>query len=130
MNTLKRLIDHLDHLEHLDSNVLSPHDHMIHMPMLNRSIGILMDLLPNRQSLRILDLMASKRIKLSNQVRQAVDDCGLSRYAIGKATGIGQDTLSRFMSGERGLPMKTLDRLADFLDLNIVAGKPRKAGKA
>ena len=46
--------------------------------------------------------------------------------AISKETGIAESTLSRFMSGERGLPTKTLDRLADFLDLNILTGKRRR----
>ena len=68
--------------------------------------------------------MGKRRTKLSDQLRQAIDGCGISRYAISKATAIGQDTLSLFMSGKRGLPMKTLDRLADFLDLNITTGKP------
>ena len=49
----------------------------------------------------------------------------MTRYAISKATGIDQATLSRFMSGERGLPMKTLDTLANFLDLNITVGQRR-----
>ena len=66
---------------------------------------------------------------MSDQIRQAVDDCGLSRYAISKVTGIAQSTLSRFMSGERGLPMKTLNRLADFLDLNVVVGNRRSKGR-
>ena len=67
--------------------------------------------------------MGKKRIKLSDQIRNAIDNCGETRYAISKATGICETTLSRFMSGERGLPMKTLDILADHLDLNITAGK-------
>ena len=71
-------------------------------------------------------VMGRKRIKLSDQIRRAVDGCGLSRYAISKETGIAESTLSRFMSGERGLPTKTLDRLADFLDLNILTGKRRR----
>ena len=66
--------------------------------------------------------MAKKRSRLSEQIRQALNDCGLTRYRIWKETGISQVTLSRFVNGERGLPMKTLDRLADFLDLNISIG--------
>jgi hypothetical protein len=61
-------------------------------------------------------------MRLSDQIRQAVEGCGLSRYAISKATEIDQATLSRFVSGERGLPMNTLDVLAEFLDLNITTG--------
>ena len=70
--------------------------------------------------------MDKKRVKLSDQIRQAVEGCGMTRYRISRETGVDQATLSRFMSGERGLPMKTLDRLADFLDLNLTAGKRKR----
>jgi len=70
--------------------------------------------------------MAKKRIKLSDQIRQAVENCGQSRYRIAKETGISEPTLSRFISKERGLPMTTLDRLADHLGLNIMAPKKVK----
>lgn len=70
--------------------------------------------------------MGKRRVKLSEQIRRAVMDCGMTRYAISKATDIDQATLSRFISGERGLPMKTLDVLADFLDLNLTMGKHPK----
>lgn len=69
--------------------------------------------------------MASKRKKLSDQIREAIDGCGMTRYAISKQTGIGQDMLSLFMAGKRGFSIQTLDLLADFLNLNIIAGKPR-----
>jgi transcriptional regulator with XRE-family HTH domain len=65
-----------------------------------------------------------QRTKLSDQIRRAVDTCGQTRYAIAKATGISEATLSRFVTGERGLPMKTLDRLADYLGLNISVPVP------
>ena len=71
----------------------------------------------------IIMAMSTKRIRLSEQIRRAVRDCGLTRYAISKATDIDQATLSRFMSGERGLPMATLDVLADFLELNITSAR-------
>jgi transcriptional regulator with XRE-family HTH domain len=72
--------------------------------------------------------MANERIKFSDQIRQAVENCGETRYAISRATGIAESTLSRFMAGERGLPMKTLDVLADYLDLQITTGKRRPKG--
>jgi hypothetical protein len=68
------------------------------------------------------------RTKLSDQIRLAVKTCGQSRYAITKATKISQATLSRFLSGERGLPMRTLDILADYLELSIVQKKASKGG--
>ncbi len=74
--------------------------------------------------------MGKRRVKLSNQIRQAVVACGVTRYSISKATGISESALSRFVSGERGLSLGTLDRLADFLELSIVAGKrPKPKGR-
>ena len=73
--------------------------------------------------------MARKHVKLSDQIRKAIRDCGTTRYAIFKATGIDQATLSRFVSGERGLPTKTLDVLAEFLGLRIVTDGPRRTAK-
>ena len=75
-------------------------------------------------------MMGKRRAKLSDQIRRTVDDCGQSRYRISKETGIDASTLSRFMSSERGLPMNTLDKLADYLDLNITVGKGRKPRKS
>jgi len=67
--------------------------------------------------------MVRKRLRFSDELRRAVDASGLSRYRICKELGIAESTLSRFMSGERGLTMKCLDRLAALLDLHVVAGK-------
>lgn len=75
--------------------------------------------------------MGKKRVKLSDQIRRAVDESGLSRYAICKGAGIDQATFSRFMRGQVGLSLPTLDELADVLGLNIVAsGQRREIPKA
>lgn len=55
----------------------------------------------------------------SDQIRQAVTDSGMSQYAISKKTGISKSTLCRFMNGDRGLPMNTLDTLASYLRLEV-----------
>ena len=70
--------------------------------------------------------MAKRRLTLSDQVRRAVDESGLSRYRICKELDLAEATMSRFMSGEGGLSMNTLDALAELLNLNITTGKPRK----
>jgi len=67
-----------------------------------------------------------KKLRLSDQVRAGVDACGESRYAIAKATGISNSTLSRFMSGERGLTTTALDTLAEHLGLRIIVDESRK----
>ena len=66
--------------------------------------------------------MTETRVKLSDQVRQAVGGSGLSRYRICKLAGIDQATFSRFMVGKVGLSLPTLDALADVLGLDVVAG--------
>ena len=68
--------------------------------------------------------MKRKRVKLSDQIRRAVDASGVSRYRICKAAGIDQATMSRFMAGRVGLLMPTLDALADVLGLDLVARGP------
>ena len=74
--------------------------------------------------------MAKKHVKLSDQVRRAVDASGMSRYAICKALDMDQAIMSRFMTGRGGLSMANLDVLADMLGLNIVTtGKPPKIPK-
>jgi hypothetical protein len=73
--------------------------------------------------------MKRKQPPISDQLRQVVLDCGQTRYAICRATGIGQDVLSRFIHGERGLSMEVLDVLGDYLGLRIVADKPVKKSK-
>jgi transcriptional regulator with XRE-family HTH domain len=76
-----------------------------------------------------MKMMGKQRIKLSAQIRRAVDASGLSRYRISKELGIAESTMSRFMSGQGGLSMDNLDALADLLDLHIAAGKrPKKTG--
>jgi transcriptional regulator with XRE-family HTH domain len=83
--------------------------------------------------------MARRRVKLSDQIRRAVDAAGVSRYVICKATGIDKALMSRFMASTGGLSVASLDALADVLGLDIAAtgsqrklesrppGRPRKA---
>jgi plasmid maintenance system antidote protein VapI len=61
--------------------------------------------------------------KLSDEIRDAVDASGMSRYAIAKALGVAESTMSRFMSGKGGLSMEYIDRLAALLGLHISVKK-------
>ena len=65
--------------------------------------------------------MGKKRIQFSDQVRRAVDESGMTRYAICKTLDMDQAIMSRFMSGKGGLSMRSLDALADLLRLDVVA---------
>ena len=72
--------------------------------------------------------MGHKRAKLSDQIRRAINACGLSRYAICQAADIDQSLMSRFMNGKSQLSLNALDRLGKVLDLRIVAGGSTRPG--
>lgn len=64
---------------------------------------------------------------LTDQLRQAIDDSGVSRYEIAKQTGIDESALAKFYNGRRGLSMEALNALGEFLRLKITLGrKPNK----
>jgi plasmid maintenance system antidote protein VapI len=64
---------------------------------------------------------------VTEQIRAHVRECGQSCYAISKATGIDESALSRFLSGERGISAKALDRLGAFLDFEVVMHGSKRA---
>jgi len=66
--------------------------------------------------------MSKKQAKLGDQIRQAIDDSGLSRYAICKACNIDQGGFHRFMAGKGGMTLANFEAVAELLDLRIVAG--------
>ena len=72
--------------------------------------------------------MAKRRTsKLTDQLRQAIDDSGLTRYDIAKRTGIDESALAKFYNGHRGLSMEALNALGECLNLEIVMRrKPSK----
>ena len=59
----------------------------------------------------------------SDQLRRAVRESELTRYAISVKTGIDQGTLCRFIRGERGMSLDSVDRLMECLGLEI---RPRR----
>jgi len=75
--------------------------------------------------------MGKKRTRrMTDQLRRAIDDSGLTRYRIAKETGIDESALAKFYNGHRGLSMEALDALGECLQLTIVLGRPPgKKGK-
>ena len=70
--------------------------------------------------------MATKRTdKVTDQLRRAIADCGLTRYEIAKRSGIDESALAKFYIGHRGLSMKALDALGECLQLSITLGVKR-----
>ncbi len=89
------------------------------------------DLLDLSQADRRIRGMRHQTGHLSDQIRLAVRESGLSRYAICKTSGVDQAVLSRFMSGKSGITTTTLDALARVLNLDIVVRgeKGREKGR-
>jgi plasmid maintenance system antidote protein VapI len=54
----------------------------------------------------------------------------MSMLAVARAVETDKATMSRFLSGERGLRLNTIDRLGDLLGLRLVVRKPRKGSKS
>jgi transcriptional regulator with XRE-family HTH domain len=74
--------------------------------------------------------MGNRRIKLTDQLRRAIEGSGKSRYEIAKETGIDEATLSRFMHGKGGLSMDGWDLITGYLRLDLVAAtRPRTKKK-
>ena len=64
---------------------------------------------------------------MSDQVRQAIRNCGMTQYAIAKATGITKGALSRFMAGERDMNLRTLQRIAPAIGVSLTVKKPNRS---
>lgn len=61
------------------------------------------------------------------EIRAALEASGKTRYRISKECGIAQSQLSRLSSNERGLSIETAQKLAEYLQLEIVVRpKPRR----
>ena len=67
--------------------------------------------------------------RMSQSVKRAIEECGLSRYAISKATGVFEGTLSRFMADKADMTLDTLDKLAGVIGVELVVKQPSVKGK-
>ena len=64
--------------------------------------------------------------KLLDEIRDAIEASGKTRYRIAHESGIAESVLSRLLSGERGLSIDALETLADYLGLEIVIRPKRR----
>lgn len=64
--------------------------------------------------------MSGRKARLfSERLRRFIVERGESLAQIGRATGISHAALSRFLRGKRGLSTRTLDRLCEYLGLEL-----------
>ncbi len=57
--------------------------------------------------------------RLLDELRDAIEASGKTRYRIAQESGVAESILSRLMSGERGLSIDALETLADYLGVEI-----------
>ncbi len=81
--------------------------------------------LDKAHSTRYTCAMPKKPRKFSDQIRQAIGARGEARYRIAQETGLNEAALGKFFHGERGLSLDSLDKLAEYLGLEVVT-KRRK----
>jgi len=66
---------------------------------------------------------------LQDQLRQAVEDSGLTLYRIAKDSGVAYQVLHRFARGERDLTLETASKLADYFGMRFTRPRrPKKGG--
>jgi transcriptional regulator with XRE-family HTH domain len=63
---------------------------------------------------------------LTDQIRDAVKGCEITHYEICRQTGIDKASMSKFASGQRGLSLAHLDKLAALLGLRITTTRKAK----
>ncbi len=69
------------------------------------------------------------RLRLTDQIRQAVVTSDLTQYRICQLTGIDKAAMSRFIHGG-GLSMESLDALGECLGLAVrVEKRPKAKGR-
>ncbi len=61
----------------------------------------------------------AKKQRFSDQLRRAVMECGKTRYKISLETDIPQSNLSRFVHGNAGLSMESIDLLCECIDARL-----------
>ena len=65
---------------------------------------------------------------LQDQLREAVENSGLSLYRIAKGSGIAYQVLHRFANGQRDLTLETATKLADYFGMRQTRPKRPKTG--
>jgi transcriptional regulator with XRE-family HTH domain len=68
-------------------------------------------------------------LTVSEQLRAAILAAPVSRYRIAQETGVTEAALSRFVRGQRLLDLSSVDKLAQYLGLELVAVKRKRQAK-
>ena len=61
-------------------------------------------------------------------MKKAIDKSGMNRSQLGESSGVDPAQISYFMSGQRSLTLKSAEKIADVLGLELAPKKSRKRG--
>ncbi len=67
--------------------------------------------------------------KLLDSIRKAIETSGQTRYQIAQGSGVNQSQLSRLVNGQNGLSIESVERIAEYLKLEVVV-QPQTKRKA
>ena len=73
--------------------------------------------------------MSKSKATLTDVLKAAIEESGLTQYRIAQDTGILATSLSRFMRDETSLRLDKADILADYLGLELEATKGEVTGR-
>jgi transcriptional regulator with XRE-family HTH domain len=65
---------------------------------------------------------------LLDQLVRAIEESGQTRYQIAKGSGVAQSQLSRLVHGENEMSVSNIERIAEYLGLEITL-RPKRARK-
>jgi transcriptional regulator with XRE-family HTH domain len=66
-----------------------------------------------------------RRKQLSQQLKEFIDNAGMTRRDICERVGLDETTMSHFFAGRTGLNMRTVDAIGELLELDLTARKGR-----
>src|SRR5262245_24278581 len=86
-------------------------------------------LLDNSQQNPDTSFMAGESSSVTETVKRLLNESGLTQYEICKKSGVDKGALSRFLSGNVGLSLASIDKLAAAFGWRLLAEKPPVAAK-
>jgi transcriptional regulator with XRE-family HTH domain len=66
---------------------------------------------------------------LTDLIRQAIQESGLSLNELARQSGVSAPQLSRFLRGERTITLDAADKLVQFLQIELRLPKRERKGK-
>jgi transcriptional regulator with XRE-family HTH domain len=64
---------------------------------------------------------ATEPVVLEQAIKDRIKSLGLTAYAVGKKASISPTVIQRFVNGDRGLTLKTADKLVKAMDMVLLA---------